>query len=290
MMWIRWAVLGALCCASVAPAEDSQKTKNRKFRFQYAATVEGLPKDAAVRAWLPVPSNSDAQDVKLLEQKTPAPAKIQAEPKYGNRILSFASQGDASGKLSFDVHYEIVRREVTAKTGEKTLPKKEESLFLSPNELVPTEGKPLQLLKGLQLKSDPFLAGLQLYDRVEQHMKYDKSGTGWGRGDSVWACDSRFGNCTDFHSLFISLARAQKIPAKFIIGFPLPPQRGKGSVGGYHCWAKYHVKDRGWVPVDISEADKHPEMKEYYSKNLTENRVAFTAGLDLNLVPRQSGP
>ena len=43
------------------------------------------------------------------------------------------------------------------------------------------------------------------------------------------------------------------------------------------------------MPVDISEADKHPELKQYYYGNLTENRVTFTVGRDIDLVPKQSG-
>src|SRR3989442_3682431 len=77
------------------------------------------------------------------------------------------------------------------------------------------------------------------YDVVNEHMRYSKEGTGWGRGDAEWACDSKFGNCSDFHSLFISLARSQKIPAKFEMGFPLPDKRGKGEIGGYHSWARF---------------------------------------------------
>jgi hypothetical protein len=42
--------------------------------------------------------------------------------------------------------------------------------------------------------------------------------------------------------------------------------------------------------VDISEADRHPDMKEYYFGNLTEDRVTFTTGRDIELVPRQAGP
>ena len=105
----------------------------------------------------------------------------------------------------------------------------------------------------------------------------------------LWVCDSRFGNCTDFHSLFISLARSRGLPARFEIGLPLPSKRGEGNIGGYHCWALFHHDQKGWVPVDISEADKHPEMKEYYFGNLTENRVTFTTGRDINLVPKQDG-
>ena len=48
-------------------------------------------------------------------------------------------------------------------------------------------------------------------------------------------------------------------------------------------------KDKGWVPVDISEANKHPDLKAYYFGNLTEDRIAFSTGRDLELVPKQDG-
>jgi len=161
--------------------------------------------------------------------------------------------------------------------------------FLQPDKLVPLDGKPLELLKDRTLPKDPTAAAKVLYEVVNGHMKYDKTGTGWGRGDSVWACDNKRGNCTDFHSLFISLARANKIPAKFEIGFGLPQKRGGGEVAGYHCWAKFRAEGKGWVPVDISEANKDPKMNEYYFGNLTEDRVAFSTGRDLTLVPKQDG-
>jgi hypothetical protein len=49
------------------------------------------------------------------------------------------------------------------------------------------------------------------------------------------------------------------------------------------------VEDQGWVPVDISEADKHPDLRQYYFGNLTADRVAFSVGRDLRLVPQQAG-
>ena len=35
---------------------------------------------------------------------------------------------------------------------------------------------------------------------------------------------------------------------------------------------------------------KDPKMVEYYFGNLTEDRVTFTVGRDLTLVPKQDGP
>ena len=44
------------------------------------------------------------------------------------------------------------------------------------------------------------------------------------------------------------------------------------------------------MPVDISEADKHPELSDFYFCNLDAGRVTFSIGRDLQLVPTQAAP
>lgn len=264
--------------------------KQRRFEFEYAGKAIGLEPGANVRVWLPIPPTNQYQSATIKTSQFPSPAKTSREPQYGNCMAYFETTAPSNGQVSFSITYDITRTEVKALGRDgKVLAAQERRLFLKPNRLVPTSGRPLDLLEGVTTPGDQLELGRFLYERVDTHMKYDKSRPGYGNGDSVWACDSQFGNCTDFHSLFISLARAKGLPARFEIGFPIPELRGKGSIGGYHCWAFFHTDMHDWVPTDISEADKHPEMKNYYFGNLTENRVAFSSGRDLNLVPQQSG-
>ncbi len=91
---------------------------------------------------------------------------------------------------------------------------------------------------------------------VVEEMRYMKFGKGWGQGDPVHACDSGTGNCTDFHSYFIALARTVDIPARFAIGASIPSARNEGRISGYHCWAEFYAEGKGWQ-VDISEGDKY---------------------------------
>ena len=70
-----------------------------------------------------------------------------------------------------------------------------------------------------------------LYRHVLDHMRYSKTGKGWGRGDALYACDARTGNCTDFHAYFIALCRAVNIPARFAIGFTIPADKNAGAIG-----------------------------------------------------------
>ena len=139
-------------------------------------------------------------------------------------------------------------------------------------------------------ETDPLRKARKLYDHVVSTVRYDKSGTGWGRGDAQYACDVRVGNCTDFHSLFIAEARSLHVPARFIMGVPLPEDRTEGTIPGYHCWAEFYVEGRGWLPVDCSEASKFPEKKDTLFCALDAHRVAFTLGRDIRLPNADGGP
>jgi len=84
------------------------------------------------------------------------------------------------------------------------------------------------------------------------------AGDGVGQGDADWASDSKCGNCADFSRLFIAMARGSKIPAKFEVGFLMPAK--PGPVAGYHCWGWFLPQGKGWIPVDIAEANQRPQL------------------------------
>lgn len=301
--WLRVVLLVAgLAAALSSPDVYGQDrgpvspAKQRKFVFNYDVQVTGLSGGDRVRCWLPIPSSNEDQLVRIARLESPPHARttIGTEPKYGNGILYIEATAQDSSPLATQASYQVTRFEVRADAKSDSVSRQEMEQFLLPDLKVPVGGKSLSLLEGKTLPSDQLRLGRLLYDAVNAYMTYSKQGTGWGQGDSEWACDSRYGNCSDFHSLFISMARANQMPAKFEMGFPLPSERGSGEIPGYHCWAKFKPVGRGWIPVDISEAnkvkEKDPGMVEYYFGNLTENRVAFTVGRDLKLVPPQDGP
>ena len=161
---------------------------------------------------------------------------------------------------------------------------------LQPDALVPITGLPADLAaKVTQGKTQSLDKARAIYDYVFTTMRYDKTGTGWGRGDVLYACDAKKGNCTDFHSLFIAMARSQGIPARFEIGFPLPFDKHSSEIAGYHCWSDFWIDGKGWIPVDISEAWKHPEKRDYFFGSHDANRLQFSSGRDLRLSPPQAG-
>jgi transglutaminase-like putative cysteine protease len=281
------------------PDDARQKTAEqaaRVFEFTYTGAVRDVPVGKRVRIWVPIPRETAQQTATLVAGNFPFKPVEKTESTFGNRMFYVEfEQKELDGKLApieFSVTYEVTRSAVNALTGHaqpELADQQQLQYSLGPNRLIPIEGKPLKLIDGVQLPDNKFGIARLFYETVFDYMAYDKSKPGYGNGDVLWACDSRTGNCTDFHSLFISLTRSQKIPAEFQIGFPIPAERGEGKIAGYHCWARFYDDDRGWVPVDISEADKHPEQKDFFFGNLDENRIAFTTGRDLVLEPAQAG-
>jgi transglutaminase-like putative cysteine protease len=272
--------------------------KERHFNFHYSFTVKNVSPGERVRVWIPLAHSDLFQEVTVVSKGGDLPLRQVQQPEYGNEVLYAETVKADKGEYKFSVDYDVVRREHVVLVNGKPLadapseraPRVELARFLEADRLVPVTGVPAQLAEQeTKGAATPLEKARDIYEYVFRTMKYDKSGEGWGHGDTLWACDSKHGNCTDFHSVFISMARAEKIPARFQIGFPLPADKHSGEIPGYHCWAEFHLDSTGWVPVDISEAWKHPEKHDYFFGAHDVNRVQFTQGRDLKLSPAQDG-
>ncbi len=267
------------------------QTKPRHFELSYSFTVRITDPGKPLDIWFPMAQSSEYQQVKVLSKSGDLTLKETSEPEYGNKMFyAHADKADLP-EYHFIIKYDVVRMEHLASVSlKKPASEKELQRFLQADKLVPVTGKPAELAVA-QLK--PGMSDLDkghaFYDYVFSTMTYDKTGTGWGKGDTLWACDSKRGNCTDFHSVFISMSRSQKIPARFEMGLTVPEGQTSGEIVGYHCWAEFYTREQGWVPVDISEAWKHQEKKTYFFGAHDVNRVQLSVGRDLELAPRQHG-
>jgi hypothetical protein len=280
-------------------AASSPAPRERRFEFEYKATVKGVPAGAKkVELWLPMPHDSPFQKITDVRIESPYPYQIH-KAQYGNRVLHIGVSDPQQPSFTVTLRFNVLRREHVLAALQQVgyTPAKERrdpdmARWLQPDRLVPTDGKIRQWAQEVVVaagaKTDLEKARA-IYEHVVSTVKYDKTGQGWGRGDIYYACDARRGNCTDFHAIFIGYCRAVGIPARFQIGFPLPADRGVGQVSGYHCWAEFYLKGVGWVPVDASEAAKNPSRREYFFGAHDENRVEFTVGRDLTLRPKQQG-
>jgi transglutaminase-like putative cysteine protease len=285
--------------ARTARSEPLAQGPSRTFEFTYQVHVPPAENQTGpVRLWIPLPLSDGYQDVHSLHIDSPVAYAQGHDPEYKDRYAMFkpTAQQAAAG-FDVTVRFVATRREHKvplnpgANNGSGAAPKDPMlRRYLEPDKLVPLNGTIEQLAKEHTAgDTTPIEKSRHIYEYVVSTMRYDKSGDGWGRGDAVWACTSKRGNCTDFHSLFIGMMRASGIPARFEIGFPLPEGKSEGEIPGYHCWAEFYLNGVGWVPVDASEAWKNPAKHDYFFGAHDVNRVFFTYGRDIKLSAEQKG-
>ena len=273
-----------------APVEDAAQellgvlTGRDAFEFRYQATLPRITGPA--RCWLPMATSDDYQTVTVKSVRTPGTQKILTDKAHGNRVLFLELKPEDSGK-QLEIVYDVERLEKEAYADDPARAAK----YLQPEIMVPSD-KRIKLIaeKAVQGRQGDLMRARALYDHVIDEMRYMKFGEGWGNGDAVLACNTLYGNCTDYHAYFIGLARSIRIPARFAIGASIPSERDEGGTDGYHCWAEFFA-DGKWWPVDISEADKFSALSMYFFGHHPANRLEFTRGRDLLVEPGPaSGP
>ncbi len=266
----------------------------RTFEATWVGTVLSVPAAARrVDVWIPLPSDGPYQTVSDVEVDAPVPVTMGRD-SAGNRVAHFVLDGPGQVGRNVEVkaRYRVVRMEAVSEANADRTAPADPAAYLAPNRLVPMTPRVKELSNRLAAgKRDAVEKARAFYDYLVDNGTYDKTTPGWGRGDSERFCDLKKGNCTDFHSAFMALARAQGIPVRFFIGFPLEPGK-EGTVPGYHCWAEFWT-GTAWDPVDASDAakSKEPAKKAYLFGNLDPSRFEITTGRDLTLAPPQKdGP
>ncbi len=256
-----------------------------QFTFTYEATLPEITGPA--RIWLPIPQSDRFQSIELLSLDAPGKQQTLQDEDYGNSILYLELLPEHSLQ-PITLQYRVSRQE------KAPYQEQEENLtkYLEATPLLPVGDRfgviVDEVIRDKQAHS-PLTTARALYDYVIDNMRYAKEGV-YGTGDANYACDSKSGNCTEFHSLFISLARTAGIPARFAVGAAIPSERDEGGVDGYHCWAEFYAEGKWW-PVDISEADKYTPLATYYFGHHPANRIEFSRGRDLAPDPTpHSGP
>ena len=289
--------LAVACSAGTARVKTvgarADQDSARTFSFTYEAEVPAQPAGTgSIEVFIPLAVSDAHQAILRRDVKASIPGRETIESRYGNTFWHGHVDRSDAKPIIVVVDYSIQRRvfqqQRLASSGIRAYSpseRKELAPYLGPDLRVPISGPLIDSVRAELPQTDPspLARARAIYDYVIDNMEYKKVGTGWGNGDTFWACMARYGNCTDFHALFISLARAEGVPAKFEIGFPIPEDRTSGVIDGYHCWTEFHLPDVGWFPIDASEAWKHKERRDLYFGTQPADRIQFTIGRDLEL-------
>ncbi|WMN06656.1 transglutaminase domain-containing protein [Marivirga arenosa] len=251
-----------------------------EFEFYYETTLPKIENSAKV--WIPIAQSDKFQDIEIKSMQIYGEDQILEEEKYGNKVL-FLKLDKVDSEKKVRISYHVKRKEKSAYEEKGT----DINQYLNENILMPVGTARFKEIvneatAGME-NDNQLIQARAIYDYIIDNMRYAKN-IKYGTGDAVYACDSKTGNCTEFHSLFISLARTANIPARFAIGAGIPSDRNEGGINGYHCWAEFYAEGKWW-PVDISEGNKYTALATYYFGRHPANRIEFTKGRDLIFEP-----
>jgi transglutaminase-like putative cysteine protease len=302
----------------------------RKASFQvkneFAVKV---PKGAkSVRIWFAVPQEDAASVVRDFNVHADFPVHYNHDD-WGNGVGYAEVSAPAEGPVTIREEFVLTRTEIrNTMDPAKTRPLTDQEraalfAFLQPSSHVVINDQIKSLSASIVAgETNPILAARKIYDWTLENVDY------WVKdpdhlkaspvGSTEYCLTNKTGNCTDFHSLFASLAMAAGIPTRMIYGSLLKPTlNGMQIDASYHCWIQFYAPNYGWLPLDVSLANIYgkqfpvtaknqklvelttatgykgydPAKIDYYFGNLDERRVTWSTGRDLIMQPPQDdGP
>jgi len=135
---------------------------------------------------------------------------------------------------------------------------------------------------------NPYLMALKLHDFVAGALDYELDGR-WDDAATVLRRGS--GSCSEFTFLFVALARAVGLPARYAGGAIYVPSRAPGGTfvdRTGHRWAEAYIPGYGWVPFDPTW--DHPQAEGPVGRRFAGSH-GYALVMDRgDLDPRYLGP
>lgn len=267
-----------------------------EFDVTYRTEIHRLPSAAQdVHLWMPLPSTDSAQQISNVEVESPFPGDVTHDETFGTKMLHVSSPA-RRGPFAVEARYRVTR--TRAAIQEAALAEADAAKYLQLTRTVRmTPEIEVFADQVIGTTTDPYEIGRRVFDGIQDLLFYDNTIPGCGTGDTAWIMKHRRGKCDDYHALFMAIMVSRGVPIRWEQGFPLPfPEERHmeaghlaGDCSGSHCWANFYSPDHGWVPVDVSEADKAGQHGDFFFGHLSPNRFQVSVGRSVILNPAQGG-
>lgn len=319
-----------ICCCVAVSADDHKAAQpaQASFLIKNAFAVK-VPKDAqTVKIWFAVPQEDAYSAITNFRVASDDPVTYDWD-SWRNKVGYVEVHGAGQPEIHITETFALKRTEMhNTIDAEATRPLTDAeraalSRYLQPTTYVIVNDQ-IRALSGQITggETNPVLAARKIYDWTLQNVDYWVKDPDHLKASPVGSTDyclrTKTGNCTDFHSLFASLAISAGIPTRMIYGSLLKPTLDGIQVdASYHCWIQFYAPNLGWLPLDVSLAniygkefpvtDKNKKLVElttatgykgldpskidYYFGNIDDRRVVWSVGRDLIMQPPQDdGP
>jgi len=266
-----------------------------------SAAKGAAPSGEIVRAWLPVPRRYPFQDEFNLLSSSPQFTSLAPETSP-IRSVFLEQPAQSDGSATFEITYAYTASGVyfdlkpdKIRPADLSDPALAPFLRQAPHVVFTDKITTLarQLAGG---QTNPMLRARAFYDWIGGNIKYSFAREYSTLDDlSDYCLSHRYGDCGQEALLFITLCRAQGIPARWQSAWNIFP-----GAKDIHDWSEIYLQPYGWVPVDpwaglfatqycsaLTPAERR-ELHDFYFGGLDYYRMAANSDHCQTLAPPNS--
>jgi transglutaminase-like putative cysteine protease len=235
------------------------------------------------------PIGWDAQKNVKIEVVSPTPTRKGTDPTFGNGIYYWLVKNAPrpGSSKQFKIQFTFTAYETLTEVNPDTIRPYNKSaalykLYTRPEKYIESSD-PAIVNKANEIAGDvtnPYILARRFYDYVIENVTYKEAGKPGSGAKAMLTY--RQGDCGDYSSLFVALARAKGIPARHVVGY-----WAVSGIDQVHVWAEFYLEGVGWIPVDATVGQVR--NRDYYFGNMDNQRVILNKGLNFPLDPPAPG-
>ncbi len=219
--------------------DDPTVIDHMLVRIKISGTIEFDGQASKLEINLTVPSEHFWQNVRSSSSKC-----TWIKDGEGNTICNIIETNPTS-PYTYSLEFEVESSKFLIKNGELSVKYPEDvSSYLQPTQNMQSDDESIKALAQLITKNarDDFEKVAKIAEWVYENVEYDAS-YGTENKDALWVLNHKRGVCAEYTTLFIALARAAGIPARYVHVYAY-------GENGWESHAIAEVYLGRWVPVD----------------------------------------
>jgi hypothetical protein len=254
---------------------------SRKFNIFYQADFSFQNTDNKLQVWLAKPNDDQTQ--KIVSFSTfPKPQKTYTDGQ-GNQIYYFKFDNQKKSSLKMEIQAVLSKRKINLMKKQailKTQKAIDSKRYFKNEKFLEQTAEVKKIIKKEIAKNSTSIEKLNdIFNFVSQNFRYRYPVK--NRGVKNLNLEKLAGDCAEYSSLFVTMCRISKIPARNNTGFVIFP---KEKTIVEHAWASAYLKPHGWLDFDTQYASIENEPDAFFGQR-SDYRINFTNGFNIPLKP-----
>lgn len=239
---------------------DREIVAKRKYRIQGNHSVTNLGPEVASPVKMSMALFRDVDDYqKVLSEEISPQNYTTEEDQVGNRFIHYTFESLAPGESLEFVTQHTLEVAIFCDRFGKCLGQSITSFMLAEqfieSDAPEIQNKASEITQGAQNICEK---AFKIYNYLVDNLTYlyhnDQSEYG-----ALQTLLSSEGDCTEFSDLYVALARAAAVPARFVEGVVFNPEATE-AYDQQHAWSEVNFPGAGWSPVDVTWG-QNPQLR-----------------------------